>query len=486
MRLIRQVLLCSMLMNGVCEAMIAAAEPVSLNRRELFVDRVLTDRMNGAELSLHAPQPAGTALEFNRPWEGAFCGYVTVLLDGDTYRMYYRGLPEAGRDGSVIECTCYAESRDGITWNKPDLGLYEIDGTRANNVLLKDEAPASHNFSPFVDTRPGVPAEERYKALGGTSKTGLIAFISADGLHWRRLQPGAVFNDEGWVFDSQNVAFWSNAENKYVLYYRRSPEGVRSVARTTSDDFRTWTAPEQMQFGGAPAEHLYTNQTHPYFRAPHIYLGVAARFMPGRRVLSDVQARAIHVNPGYFGDISDAVLLSTRGGNRYERTFLEAIVRPGPGWENWTSRTNYPALGIVPTGEREMSVYIQRNYGQPTARVDRYVWRLDGLASLHAAYRGGELLTREVTFQHPGTDAGPRLCVNYATSAAGGIRVEIQAADGTPAEGCALADCDELIGDEIERIVSWQGRSDLSRLAGQPLRLRIVLKDADLYSLVVQ
>ena len=116
----------------------------------------------------------------------------------------------------------------------------------------------------------------------------------------------------------QNVSFWSTAEDAYVCYFRvfkRFPSGgVRWVARTTSKDFLSWTPPVEMSFGAAPPEHLYTNQTSPYFRAPHIYVGIAARFMPGRQVLTPAEAEAIHVDPKYFQDCSDAVLLITRGG----------------------------------------------------------------------------------------------------------------------------------------------------------------------------
>jgi hypothetical protein len=238
-----------------------------------------------------------------------------------------------------------------------------------------------------------------------------------------------------------------------------------------------------MTFGDVPAEHLYTNQTHPYFRAPHIYVGIAARFMPGRKVLTEEQARAIHVDPRYFGDISDAVLLTTRGGDRFDRTFMEAFVRPGIGWENWTSRTNYPALGVVQTAPAEMSFYVQRNYGQPTARLDRYALRLDGFASAHAGYGGGELVTRPVVWPKATDGKSRELFLNYSTSAAGGVRVEIQGADGTVVPGYALDDCQELIGDEIERVVTWKGGSDLAALAERPVRLRFVLKDADIYSL---
>ena len=94
----------------------------------------------------------------------------------------------------------------------------------------------------------------------------------------------------------------------------------------TSKDFLNWSEPKAMNYGGTPREHLYTNQTQPYFRAPHIYLSIAARFMPGRRILSPAQAKAIDVDPGYFSDCSDAVLMSTRGGTLYTRTFMDAFI----------------------------------------------------------------------------------------------------------------------------------------------------------------
>ncbi len=102
----------------------------------------------------------------------------------------------------------------------------------------------------------------------------------------------------------------------------------------------------------APAEHIYTNQTSPYFRAPQISIAIAARFFEGRRVLTDEQAQAINVNPQYFQDTSDAVLMTTRGGHVYDRTFLEGFLKPGIGPRNWVSRTNYPALNVVSVNVR--------------------------------------------------------------------------------------------------------------------------------------
>lgn len=455
-------------------------------KRELFIDDYLIDSLDGTRLELHAPQLVGPALTFDKPWEGAFCGYVTILQDGPLYRMYYRGLPEAGSDGSSREVTCYAESEDGINWTKPELGLFEVRGTRQNNVILADAAPVTHNFCPFLDTREDVPQDERYKALGGTSKSGLIAYKSPDGIHWTKLQEEPVFRDTDWVFDSQNVPFWSETENCYVLYYRKSLNRIRAIGRATSPDFRSWSAPVQMTFGDTKPEHLYTNQTHPYVRAPHIYVGVAARFMPGRQVLNEEQAKKINVNPKYFGDISDAVLLTTRGGSEYKRTFMESFIRPGLGIENWVSRTNYPALGITPTGDDQLSIFVQKNYGQPTARLDRYTLRPDGFISVHAPYAGGEMITKPLDFSAEDADGPRELALNFATSAAGAVRVEIQDADGKPIEGYALTDCEEIIGDDLARIVSWKGGSDLSELTDQPIRLRFVMSDADLYAIQVQ
>jgi len=448
------------------------------SRLELFVDDYLIEKLTGATLKLHPPRDAGVVLKFDKPWEGGFCGYATVIKDGEIYRLYYRGLPSAGKDGSNAEVTCYAESKDGVNWTKQSLGLFEVNGTRENNVILAGMAPFSHNFCPMLDTRKGVPTSERYKALAGTGGSGLVAFVSADGVRWKKLREQAVFT-EG-AFDSQNVPFWSEHEQQYLCYFRTFKDGFRRISRTTSPDFINWTKPVLMEYGDRPIEHLYTNQTHPYFRAPHIYVAIAARFMPGRRVLTEEQAKAINVDPRYFGDCSDGVLLTTRGGDRYDRTFMEGFIRPGIGWENWVSRTNYPALNVVPTGANEMSVYANQNYGQPTAHLRRYALRTDGFASVNAPYAGGEMVTKPLQF------SGKELVLNFATSAAGGIRVEIQDASGKAIPRYALDDSVETIGNEIERTVHWKHGSDVSTLSGQTVRLRFVMRDADLFGVRFQ
>jgi len=449
-------------------------------RRELFVDHFLIEKMNDARLVLHEPYDQGVVLRFDRPWEGAFCGYATVIKDNERYRLYYRGLPTAKKgDGSTLEVTCYAESKDAIHWNKPNLGLFEINGSKKNNVILANAAPATHNFSPFLDTRPTASAEERFKALGGTEKSGLLAFVSKDGIHWRKRGSEPVLR-EG-MFDSQNVAFWSAAESCYVCYFRTwsgtGYSGYRTVSRSTSKDFDHWTAPQQMSYGDTPPEHIYTNQTHAYFNAPHLYIAVAARFMPNRQVLTEEQARQIQVDAGYFKDCSDVVFMTSRGGNQYDRSFMEAFITPGIGYANWVSRSNYPALNVVPTGNEEMSLFVNQNYAQPTACLHRYSLRLDGFASLYADYRGGEMISRIFTF------TGDRLVLNMRTSAAGGIQVEILDPDGIAMAGYTLADCRPIIGNELNHVVVWNQGASVAGLAGKPIRLRMVLQDAHVYAL---
>jgi len=457
-----------------------SAEPLKLNSdRELFIDRYLIDNLEGTKLLLHHPHDEGPVIKFDKPWEGSFCGYSTIIKDGSIYRLYYRGLPEAGKDGSDIESTCYAESQDGIHWIKPELGIFEYNGDKNNNIILKNAAPVTHNFCPFLDTRKGVNPKQRYKALGGTEKSGLIAYVSEDGTHWNRLQKDPVITKG--KFDSQNVSFWSEKEQQYICYFRTWTKvgysGFRTVSRTTSKDFIHWSEPQKMDFGDTPLENLYTNQTAPYFRAKHIYVSVAARFMPKRQVVSEKQAKKLGVNPKYFKDCSDAVLMTSRGGNKYERTFMEGFIRPDIGLQNWVSRTNYPALNIVQTDSTEMSVYVNQNYAQPTANLHRYSMRMDGFVSVNAPYKGGEVITKPFTFK------GKNLYLNFSTSAAGDIRIEIQDINGTAIPGFALENMHPLIGNEIDREVMWKNDKTLDALQGKPIRLRFVMKDADLYSL---
>ena len=126
-------------------------------------------------------------------------------------------------------------------------------------------------------------------------------------------------------------------------------------------------------------------------------------------------------------------------------------------------------LNIVPTGDAEMSIYHSRS-------GHRYTLRTDGFISVRAGAAEGELTTKPVRF------AGGELVLNVSTSASGSVRVEIQDDAGVPLAGFALADCLPIVGDAIERAVRWSSDPDVGVLAGKPVRLRFVMKEADLFS----
>lgn len=460
--------------------LLGAAEPVDIgDRRELFVDNLLIGELRGTRLKLHEPKlrerlPA-------RP----FGHYATVLQDANRLRLYYRGDKVPGahwKNGwgkyHEGEVTLYAESRDGgIHWTTPRLGIHDVPEIPAGNVTLDmgpDTFLVTHNFTPFEDRRPGVPADERFKAVGGgryppenwgnwktaTERADLIrkygggglrAFASPDGLRWRLLRKEPILGEDVGNFDSQNVAFWSAAEERYVCYFRIVNQGVRSIRRSTSEDFLNWTPPVDMR-ANEPGEHLYTNGTQPYFRAPHIYIALPTRF----------QARA--------GAITDIVFMATRpGADHYHRHFKEAFIRPGLGARGWGNRANYLTLGYHQTGAHRLSLFM---YGGA-----HYTLRLDGFVSVHAGHAEGEFITKPLVF------SGNRLNFNYATSGAGRMRIEIQDVDGRPLPGFALADSRVIYGDEINRIAKWGDTTDLSGIAGKPVRLRFVMNEADLYSI---
>ena len=464
-----------------------SAAPLDIGSQlQLFVDDYLIGSTHGVNLKLHEPRPAGKALAFDKPWEGVVSGYATVIEDGGLYRMYYRGasdptytLESVLKPGEVIipahdDFVCLAESRDGITWTKPALGLFEFQGSKKNNIIWNTLGAA--NFAPFKDANPAAPAAERYKAVASDTvnkKPVLVAFVSPDGLHWKRLRAEPILTDA--AFDSLNVVFWDTLRKQYVAIYRDFDHGVRTIKFATSDDFLKWTPGQWADFGNAPAEHLYTNATVQYPRAPQVYVAIPRRFLPWRTYFEPLNARRM-------SGVSDAVFMSSRDGVHWTR-FEEAFVRPGLDERNWSHRANTPAVGMLQTAPNELSIYMERNYTFPTDYVERMVLRTDGFVSAHADYPGGELITKPIIFK------GTSLVLNYSTSAIGHLRIEIQDEKGFPIPGFALEESPLIFGDSIAQTVTWkhppnmvEDPNPLRPLQGKAVRLLFVIEDADLYS----
>ena len=156
---------------------------------------------------------------------------------------------------------------------------------------------------------------------------------------------------------------------------------------------------------------------------------------------------------------------------------MEAYIRPGPDPKNWNERNMIVASGLVPTGPGEMSIYYVEHYRRPTVRLRRASMRVDGIVSVNAGFIGGWARTRPFTFE------GDELTLNYSTSASGSIKVEVQDEDGLALDGYSYTAADEIFGDELDRVITWNGNSDISALAGQTIRLKFHMKQADLYAL---
>jgi len=503
-------------------AWIAAAEqedtPIDISsRRELFVDRHLIDRLDGARLVLHHPQPREVSLTFDQPWERNV-GYMTVFRDGGTYRLYYRGML-GNKDEDCA--TCYAESQDGVHWTRPKLGLFDAGKERgkANNIVWRGP-PSLENMTPFRDDNPACPADQKYKAVGGVKWVtgGLWAFVSPDGIHWRKLgeKPLPLAGN----FDSQNVVFWDAVRGEYRAYWRdhrrgdnKVPDG-RDVRTAVSKDFITWSKRQWLDYdpsrSGATARdqtddpsgdhhQFYTNGVQSYYRAPHLLLGFPQRYsdrgwtastdaLPGlehRRKLAAKHAGG--GRPTRDGTaLTDVMLMASRDGQRFY-VWPEAFVRPGiQRAGNWwyDAGCNWYTWGLVETSSPyegappELSLYVtEKENAQAATRLRRHTLRLDGFASVHATLEGGQLVTRPLVF------SGSRLEINFATSAAGSLRIEIQHKNGRPIPGFELAECQLQYGDQLDRVVSWKSGPDVSELAGKPIRLRVELKDADLYAM---
>lgn len=489
-------------------------QPINIaQRRELFVDRHLIDRLSGsATLRLHHPQPREIALVHDAPWEGTGSGYHSIFQDGGLYRMYYKAYHIDISSGKMRADShpgfcCYAESDDGIHWRKPNLNLHDFRGSKANNIVLASGPMGKANLDAahpavFKDANPAAPAHARYKATVRSDDKkahGLIALQSPDGFHWSPMSESPVITNG--AFDSQNLAFWDPATNQYRAYWRAftggvtngetwKPEGLRAIRTGTSPDFLHWKQSDDLRYVDSPAEQLYTNQVKPYHRAPHLLIGFPTRYLerdthPSLEALPEPDHRQQRSTASrrYGTAITEALLMASRDGVLFHR-WNEAFLRPGaerPG--TWNYGHQYIGWHLVetksnlPGAPNELSLYASESYWTgDSSEVRRYSLRLDGFVSVNAGYNGGDLLTRALRFD------GGNLNLNFATSAAGAVRVELQDLQGRPLPGFSAAECDELFGDTVGRTVTWNGSADVSKLANTPIKIRFVLKDADLYA----
>jgi len=423
------------------------------NRLELFVDdHLISDSKGDVGRQLVLPEPKEVVFETDASWEGNTSGYYTVFRDNDLYRMIYRGWQhDTLKKAAHKEVTCYAESKDGIHWTKPNLGLFEWNGSKENNIVWL--GPGTHNFTAFRDDNPNAPAKSQYKAFGGVGSFGggLVPFESPDCIHWKLSRQKPVITHG--AFDSQNLAFWDTDRKEYRAYWRYFGDGVRAIRTATSKDFIHWKNETDLKYSeGVPTEHLYTNAIQKYFRAPHLFIGFPTRYEP----------KSQQVEP---------VLMTSRDGVLFHRYADPVIPRTAPKDRNH-NRSNYMVWGMfqLPGKPNEISVYGTENYYEKTpGRVRRFAYRVDGFVALRGGKDGGQITTKPLKFK------GKQLLLNYVVNPGGALTVET-----LDAAGSVTGKSKSLSGNAVDASVTWERTPDFN--SGNT-RLRFTLQNADIYSL---
>lgn len=303
--------------------------------RQLFITDSLIDHTT-AQLRANPPIPRGIVMTYDESHEAGGAIYHQIFKDGDVYRMFYKAAPLIHHYVDASAVLCYAESRDGIRWEKPKLGLVECNGSMDNNIVLSREmlfcrnnrfleeycktlpesrsiprekwiesltdanSPDLDTFTICMDPRSDCPPDERFKALtplsicfdnmkmpAATTKKWmavLYAFKSSDGFHWERLQDLPVMGLG--AYDSMNVSFWDKNRQQFWAYIRgfhgdneNHNLNVRDVRWCISKDYRNWSNPVLLDFGEAEDIPLYTSSVQPYLRAQQYFMGFPTRYI---------------------------------------------------------------------------------------------------------------------------------------------------------------------------------------------------------------
>jgi hypothetical protein len=279
----------AVLMAGTftCCRAFAAEGPVKApetRTRYLLLDSRIIESAENAKLTLGAVHKDDHNPLFgeDRFWEKRFDNlYANVIFDQEEqlYKCWYspfivdrsaKGMslqqrgdtgyrPPRGREMAI----CYAASKDGIKWEKPELGLAEFEGSRQNNIVWR----GPHGAGVFKDDHDADPAR-RHKAFF----QGVNVAFSADGIHWGKAIACPEIKVAG---DTHNNALWAPTLGKYVAITRTwgGADRVRQVARTESDDFLKWTPAQVVLEGLEKNLQVYAM---PVFYHDGVYLGLAA------------------------------------------------------------------------------------------------------------------------------------------------------------------------------------------------------------------
>ncbi len=482
-----------------CLPLLAEDKPAPIQiggEKQLFIDELFFADKRGVARVMNQPvkdhQPVLTADKDN-PWEAnRISAGNSVVDDNGEIRIYYDAIAPSPGDRS--RWLCCAVSRDGIHFEKPKLGIIPFEGRSDTNIVWPPKQNPSHEpGNVFVDTNPKCPAEERYKMVSGSlaSATGTTMAVSADGLHWKAYEKSSYPQA-----DTTIAAFFDNRIGRYVGWVR-VPGNGRAVGRCEFDDPRDWGAAtrvfhadeedvrylDKALFNGMD---YYCGGVNAYRPAPGIYFGFPAAYYHFHREASLRRGRGGTRSPGNDGNI-EAQLITSRDGIHWNRPDRGRPFIPRGPDGSWDCGMTYVCGGSnLVYRDNEVWIYYS---AQPFTHGDyslaekealgsvmRAVLRLDGFVSVDTGFEPGEFTTPPLVF------AGTRLELNVDTGGGGSLRVELQDAEGHSLEGFSLADCDLVNGNYIRYPVSWKGQTDLSQLAGRPVRMKVTMRATKLYA----
>lgn len=474
-----------------------AAPPVNIGTtKRLTWDDSLLDKAEGIRFEMHQPRRTGERnLVGDKPWESWQLGGMSSLLhENGKFRLWY-GVSHGIRHGEEY-AVAYAESDDGIHWTKPELGLVEYAGSKKNNLVV---AYSSVIGQVFVD--PHARAGEKYKMLAAIFPTKdtdpkryLTLLSSPDGLTW---SPPAqnVVREGDFALDTQSQAFWDRDRKSYVLYTRMGP--WRQVGRSESTDPFAFPAPKNVMRPEEPVKaDYYQAGVTKYEEAANSYFGLVPIFFhPG-----DERGNPKDGNPPLTftyvknpitvvaPDTLDIHLFTSNDSIHWQRRG-DHVPFLGLGLDGqFDSRSLYPGVGYAVVGSEIWLYYSAYNcthvesldgkdpFSKYLGTITRATLRLDGFVSATATHSGAELVTKPLVF------SGDHLELNVDCSAGGHLNVELQTSEGKPLPGFSLAECDRVYHNNIRKIVTWKGQSNLSELAGKPVRMRMVMRDCKLYA----
>ena len=459
--------------------------------REVFWDNYLIDtERTTAFHRVMEPTKKESVFAFDKGFELLSISYPHLVKVGDTHRLYY--ITSNGREDAPQGYLAVIESTDGFNWHKPHLNIFDMPELTENNIVL----PVIDNAFVFTDTNPSCPENEKFKAVvkvvdHDAKEPEMIemlwCYTSPDGYHFTKSH---MMTNKG-HFDSLNTAHWNG--EKYLAFIRsfhniipggEISDATRDVRVMYSDDIKTWTTPELIEFNDDLDYPLYTNNVIPCERAPQILMGFPTRYEEKRTWEGTTQqlpsfprkkAASEKFNLDRVGRVvTDGIFMCSRDGKSWYRYNEPFFANGYESIENWVYGDAYPCYGFIDSGFETYYMYrIDGKLGSEPKRLSRYEITKDRFACIMADSVEKVLVTNPIIFD------GKELHLNFSGTAFGYMYLDVLDENGNPLSGESY----EIYGDTIDRTVIFPDGSDFSKFAGTPVRLRFRMMNTKLFSL---